>query len=148
MANVIQVRYSKKNYNLDNYREGVCRVGFFEGSQYEGGKTVASVARINEFGLGVPKRPFMRPAVHRNKSQLVDRLRSEYKKAIKDNTNTMDVLAVFGQLVQGLVQNEIINKTYPPNAPSTIKKKGINAPLRDTRLMLHSVRHQEEEIMK
>lgn len=148
MSNSIQVRYTKNKIDLDKYKEGVCRVGFFEGSRYEGGKTVASVARINEFGLGVPKRPFMRPAVHRNKNQLIERLRSEYKKAIRNNTDTIEVLSVFGLLVQGLVQNEIINKTYPRNAPSTIKRKGFDAPLRDTRLMLHSVQHQEEEIMK
>ena len=84
MANTVQVRFTKNNYNPDNYREGVVRVGFFEDSKYEGNKTVASVARINEFGLGVPKRSFMRPAVHRNRSQLIERLRSEYKKAIKE----------------------------------------------------------------
>lgn len=148
MANTIEVRYNKKKFDLDKIKEGIVRVGFFEGTQYEGGKTVASVARYNEFGLGVPRRSFMRPAVHNNRQILVDRLRSEYKKAFKDNGNTMDVLSIFGQLVQGLVQNQIINTNYPPNAPSTIKKKGFNAPLRDTRLMLHSVRHQEEEILK
>lgn len=148
MTNTIQVRYTKNHINLDNYKEGTVRVGFFEGSRYTGGKSVASVARYNEFGLGVPKRSFMRPAVHRNKQQLTERLRSEYKRAIKDNTNTMNVLGVFGELVKGLIQNQIINTNYPPNAPSTIKKKGFNAPLRDTRLMLHSVSHQEEEIQK
>lgn len=148
MANTISVRFEKKNIDLDKIKEGVVRTGFFEGSRYEGGKTVASVARYNEFGLGVPKRSFMRPAVHRNRQILVDRLRSEYKKALRNNTNTMDVLEIFGQLVQGLIQNQIINTTYPPNAPSTIKRKGFNAPLRDTRLMLHSVRYQTEEIMK
>ena len=148
MANTISVRFEKKNLDLDKIKEGVVRTGFFEGSQYEGGKTVASVARYNEFGLGVPKRSFMRPAVHRNRQMLVERLRSEYKKALRNNTNTMDVLEIFGQLVQGLIQNQIINTTYPPNAPSTIKRKGVNSPLRDTRLMLHSVRYQTEEIMK
>lgn len=148
MANTISVRFEKKKLDLDKIKEGVVRTGFFEGSRYEGGKTVASVARYNEFGLGVPRRSFMRPAVHRNRQMLIERLRNDYKKAIYHNTNTMDVLEVFGQVVQGLIQNQIINTTYPPNAPSTIKRKGFNAPLRDTRLMLHSVRYQTEEIMK
>ena len=148
MSNAIQVRYTKNHMNLDNIKEGIVRVGFFEGSKYEGGKTVASVARYNEFGLGVPRRSFMRPAVHANKSQLTARLRSEYTKALKDNSNTMDVLDTFGLLVKGFIQNQIINTNYPPNAPSTIKKKGFNAPLRDTKLMLHSVAHQTEEVIK
>lgn len=148
MANTISVRFEKKNLDLNKIKEGVVRAGFFEGSQYEGGKTVASVARYNEFGLGVPKRPFMRPAVHRNRQMLVERLRSEYKKALRNNTDTMNVLGIFGELVRGLIVNEILTKTYPPNAPSTIKRKGVDAPLRDTKVMLHSVRYQAEEIMK
>ena len=145
---IIQVRYTKNKIDLDKYKEGICRVGFFEGSKYEGNKTVASVARYNEFGLGVPARPFMRPAVHNNRAKLVEILRSKYKMALRNNTNTMEVLGSFGQMVEGLVKNQIINTNYPPNAPSTIKRKGINAPLRDTLLMLNSVSHQEEEIMK
>ena len=145
---IIQVRYTKNKIDLDKYKEGICRVGFFEGSKYEGNKTVASVARYNEFGLGVPARPFMRPAVHNNRAKLVEILRSKYKTALRNNTNTMEVLGSFGQMVEGLVKNQIINTNYPPNAPSTIKRKGINAPLRDTLLMLNSVSHQEEEIMK
>lgn len=164
MTNMMQVRYTKNKMNLDNIKEGIVRVGFFEGSKYEGNLSVAQVARWNELGIGVPKRPFMRPAVHRNKSQLYDRLRSDYKKALANNTNTMDVLDGFGLLVQGLIQNEIINKTYPRNADITIyggwmknKKtgkpfyvegKGKDSPLRNTRVMLNSVSHQEEEIRK
>lgn len=142
------VRTVKKTINIDKYKEGICRVGFFEGSKYEGGKPVASVARYNEFGLGVPRRSFMRPAIHENKQRLVEILRSKYKQAIKDNTDTMEALSVFGEFCKGLIQNQIISGHYKPNARSTIKRKGINAPLRDTRLMLHSVSHQEEEIIK
>lgn len=138
----------RKKLDTTKYKEGICRVGFFEGSKYEGGKTVASVARYNEFGLGVPMRPFMRPALHENKARIISELKSEYKQAIKDNANTMDVLSRMGLKIQGLIQAKIISTTEPPNALSTIKRKGFNAPLRDTLVMLGSVQHQEEEIRK
>lgn len=146
----MSVRSYRKKLDTTKYKEGICRVGFFEGSRYEGGKTVASVAAANEFGVPnrIPARPFMRPAIHQNKAQLIATLRSKYRQALKDNEDTMKVLNDFGIKVQGLIQEQIINTWEPPNAPSTIKKKGLNAPLRDTRLMLHSVQHQEEEIRK
>lgn len=148
MTDAIKVTYKKSNYDLNKLKEGKVRVGFFESSKYEGDKYVAQVARYNEFGLGVPRRSFMRPAVHERKQELVNWLRSDYKKALKDNANTMEVLERFGEMCKGLIQKQIINTTTPPNAPSTIKRKGFNAPLRDTHLMLNSVAHQEEEIVQ
>jgi len=154
----------KKKMDTTKYKEGVVRVGFFESSKYDGGLSVAKVARWNEFGIGVPKRPFMRPAMFENRTKLKEFLRSAYMKAIKDNTDTMKVLERFGEQCKGMIQNQIISTYSPPNSPITIyggwirnKKtgkpvyvegKGFNAPLRDTGIMLHSVQHQEEEIRK
>lgn len=144
----MEVRYSKNNFDVDKLKEGIVRIGFFEGSRYESGKSVAEVARINEFGLGVPARPFMRPAVHSKIPQLVDMLHKDYKITIRNNGDTMKVLDTFGEYVKGLVKEQIISTTTPPNAPSTIKRKGFNAPLRDTKLMLNSVSYQTEEIFR
>ena len=137
-----------KKLDTTKYKEGICRVGFFENSKYSGGKPVAAVAYWNEFGLGVPERPFMRPALHQNRSKLIAMLRSNYKQALKDNTDTLYVLEKFGQMVQGLIQEQIIATIEPHNAPSTIKRKGFDKPLVDTGIMLASVRHQAEEIKK
>lgn len=146
----MSVRSYRKKLDTTKYKEGICRVGFFEGSKYKSTLPVAAVAYWNEYGVPnkIPARPFMRPAIHENRAKLISILRSRYKKALKDNEDTMKVLNDFGIKVQGLIQNQIIDTWYPPNAPSTIKRKGLNAPLRDTRLMLHSVQHQEEEIRK
>ena len=148
MGNSVEVRYTKKEYDLSKLKEGRCRVGFFATAKYADGISVASVARHNEFGTksGVPARPFMRPAIHRNYENLVDLLHRKYTEAIRNNDDTMNVLVQFGMYCQGLIQEQIINTWEPPNAPSTIKRKGFNAPLRDTKVMLHSVSHQEEEV--
>lgn len=148
MTQFANFRITKPNIDLNKYKDGVTRVGFFEDSKYSGGKSVAQVAKYNEFGLGVPMRAFMRPAIHENKQMINEILKSQYKKAIKDNSSTMLVLERLGQYVQGLIQSQIINTYDPPNSPATIKRKGFNKPLVDTGVMLASVRHQEEEIMK
>lgn len=148
MTNTITVYRKKRNYNTNLVKEGIVRVGFFPDSRYDGAKSVAQVARYNEFGLGVPARPFMRPAVHTRKQELTDLLHRTYRQALRDNQDTLGTLEKFGEFVKGLIQEQIVNTTTPPNAPSTIKKKGVNAPLRDTLIMLHSVRFQAEEYKK
>ena len=148
MSNFITVQRKKRNYNTHLVKEGVVRVGFFPGSRYDGETSVAQVARYNEFGLGVPARPFMRPAVHANKAELTNLLHRMYRQAIRDNQNTVVPLERFGEHVKGLIQEQIVKTTTPPNAPSTIKRKGFNAPLRDTLTMLHSVRYEAEEKRK
>lgn len=148
MGKMITVTRKKRNYNTHLLKQGVVRVGFFPDSRYDGGKSVAEVARYNEFGAGVPARPFMRPAVFEHKADLVNLLHRQYRQAIRDNQDTMVVLERFGEYVKGLIQEQIINTNEPPNAPSTIKRKGFNAPLRDTNLMLNSVRYQAEERSK
>lgn len=153
MGNMITVTRKKRNYNTHLLKQGVVRVGFFPQSRYEGndsksGLSVAQVARFNEFGLGVPKRPFMRPAVFEHKADLTNNLHKRYRQAIRDNQDTMMVLENFGKDVAGLIREQIANTNEPPNAPSTIKRKGANTPLRDTRLMLNSVSYQAEERAK
>lgn len=147
MSNFMQVRCEKKNLDLDKFKEGKCRVGFFESAKYDTNLPVATVAQWNEFGTKqhVPARPFVRPAIHSNYENLVDLLHRRYSDAIRNNKDTMAVLFEFGEYCKGLIQQQIINTWSPPNALSTIKKKGFNAPLRDTKTMLHSVSHKEEE---
>lgn len=148
MGNLITVQRKKRNYNTHLVKEGVVRVGFFPDSRYDGNTSVAQVARYNEFGAGVPARPFMRPAVHQRKTDLTNLLHRQYRQALRDNQDTLEVLERFGEYVKGIIQEQIVNTNEPPNAPSTIKKKGFNAPLRDTLVMLHSVRFQAEEHKK
>ena len=144
----LTVRCTRHKMNLDQYKEGIVRVGWFAGTQYSNGQPVASVAYYNEYGKGVPARPFVRPAIHQNQAHLVDLLRTKYKQALRNNDNTLQVLGQFGMYVKGLIQQQIINTNSPPNAPSTIKRKGKNSPLRDTTVMLHSIGHQVEEADK
>lgn len=135
-----------QNFNPKMLKEGVVRVGFFEGSRYDDDTYVAQVARWNEFGIGVPARPFMRPAVFERKQEFNALLRSEYKKALKDNKNTMNVLKKIGEMAVSAIQTQIWSGHYIPNSPATIKRKGRNKPLVDTELMLNSVSYQVQEV--
>lgn len=120
-------------------------VGFFEGETYPDGTSLPMVAAVQEFGAAIdqgthtvviPPRPFMRNTVAHNKSGwgklLGDALRA----------SDMDVKKAFGTLgekVKDQMQAEIIATTDPPNAPSTIAKKGFATPLRASGRLLQGV---------
>lgn len=111
-------------------------VGFFEGEKYPNGKSVAEVAAFNEFGGGkVPPRPFMRTCVERRKNIWKKLVRDELAK----NEDARVTLALLGNRMVEDLKDYIKIWTYPPNAPSTIAKKGFNDPLVETGRMMNSV---------
>lgn len=104
--------------------------------QYPDGTSVAEVAIHNEFGGGnTPPRPFMRTCVQRRSKN--------WKKYLRDNlVRYDDPRHPLSELARNMVddlKDYIKIWTRPPNAPSTIKKKGFNDPLVETGRMMDSV---------
>ena len=94
------------------------QVGFQSDQKYEDGTSIAEVAAHNEFGSSdTPERPFMRQSFG----------------------SAEQALQQLGTLAKGLVQDEIVNGGFAPNAESTIQKKGSEQPLIDTGTMRQSV---------
>ena len=100
--------------------------------------SVADVAAANEFGGGHrPPRPFMRYTLeHRGR---------KWKKILQDILpqyfdNIKKAMEHLGDAAAEDLADMIRIWTAPPNAPSTIKKKGFNDPLVDSGQMMSSVR--------
>ena len=135
------IRFSIKIDDKDIYKQlkkqnGKIEVGFFEGEKYPDGKSVAEVAAFNEFGGGhTPPRPFMRTLVQNHRKIWRNILQDELPK--EDNAHT--ALATLAEYMVDDLKDYIKIWTYPPNAPSTIAKKGFNDPLVDTGRMMNSV---------
>lgn len=145
----IKVELSTKRYNTDKLKDGVVRVGWFEGVRYDEGTPVARVARAHEFGYGVPRRSFIRPVIFRNQSNWRVQLKNAYTSAVANNESTTAVLERFGHHVRGAIQREIWEGHFKPLAPSTIKAKGGRTkPLIDTGFMANSIAVQVEETNK
>lgn len=145
----IKMELTTKHYDTDKLKDGVVRVGWFEGMRYTDNTPVARVARAHEFGYGVPRRSFIRPVLFRNQSSWVVQLHNAYKRAITDNGNTFEVLDRFGHTVRGAIQRNIWEGHFTPLKPSTIKAKGGRTkPLIDTTLMVNSIGVQVEEHKK
>lgn len=115
------------------------RAGFLEGATYANGTSVPTVAAINEFGApsrGIPPRPFFRGMIAAESPHWGDDIGKLLVAADYDATQA---LATMGLEIRDELQASIKAFTDPPNAPSTIAKKGFSQPLIDTGHMWQSV---------
>ena len=91
------------------------------------GVTALEKAVWNNFGIGVPERPFMDIAYATNKAKY----RKLILKALSriDTLNQIKFLNDLGIEAVGDIQNTLVSLKNPPNAESTIALKGSNNPL-------------------
>jgi hypothetical protein len=96
---------------------------------YEGGATVADVASYNEFGTErIPARPFLSGWFDANQSAIEKQLQKAGERITKgqDPEQALDLVA---QWAAGQVQKGISAGVPPPNAASTVARKGSSKPL-------------------
>lgn len=87
----------------------------------------------------IPARPFFRTMVRENQSSWGPQLASVLK---ANDCDAAKALELMGEGMSGQLQDSIRNWSEPPNAPSTVRKKGFNKPLVDQGVMLNSVGKQ------
>lgn len=116
---------------------GTVDVGFFVGTaKYKGGKDVTTVARDNDQGTKrIPERPFMIPAGNKAANKTINITVN----SIAGGMDEQQALSKAAIMFKNAIQREITNLKEPPNAESTILKKGSSNPLIDTGLMRSKV---------
>jgi len=132
-------KYFKELQKLANLE---VQVGFQAGeSKEKDGADVAEIAAYNEFGSSsTPARPFMKQSFEKHKDQLQQAC-DVVNKTITDGGTADQALAKLGVFCKGLVQQEIVDGGFAPNAESTIERKGSSQPLIDTGTMRQSVNY-------
>lgn len=129
---------------LDEMSDMTIEVGFHEGQVADDGSTpLAAIAYWNHFGtvsedgsVAIPARPFM-DALEKQSDQLSAFCTS----AVQNATDAADATKKIGAKSVGMIQKEITDGQWVPNAPSTIKKKGSDKPLIDTGRMRQEVHY-------
>ena len=137
---------------------GHVNVGFLASATYPDGTPVAAVAFWNEVGSGAgvpeglesvaesgpsrPPRPFFKQTIAANSPHWGKDLAEQVKSTGGDGNVA---LGRMGVEIVGEIQESIINFSDPPNAPSTIARKGFDDPLIDTGTMLRSVDFEVEQ---
>ena len=111
----------------------------------DGRLTVGEVATINEYGLGVPERSFLRAWADANEAANLATLRKIGEAVVKGRASAEQGLNQAGLKFVGEIQARITGGIPPANAESTIKKKGSSTPLIDTNQMRSSIRHKVDD---
>lgn len=110
----------------------------------EGGLTNAQVASIHVFGVGVPKRDFMRPGFDQNEKILERDAKSAASEALLGQITPEKALDLVGTNLEDLIVEQIQAGNFEALAPSTVAKKGRSDPLLDTEQMVEAVEHWTE----
>lgn len=133
--------YAKMIANLDATGKLAITVGIHseEGEGDHDGRSIVDIAEANEFGLGVPARPFVSGWAD-NYPDPVGEMRDEAAAALKAGVSPTKRLDALAQVWAGDMQAEISAGIDPENAESTIERKGSSTPLIDTGILRSSIR--------
>ena len=133
--------YSRMLANIDATGRLAITVGIQaeEGAADDNGRSVAEIAETNEFGIGVPARPFVSGWAD-EKTDAVQIMRDDAAAALKAGSSPAQRLDQRAQVWAGEMQARISAGIDPPNAPATVAKKGSSTPLVDTGILRSSIR--------
>jgi hypothetical protein len=114
-------------------------------SKSDGLATVLDIATFNEFGTvkdgktHVPARPFIRGWFDEHRDEAIKRLTNLLKEVVAGRLTEDAALNRFGLWAQTGIQKTVSEGVPPPNAESTVRRKGSSTPLIDTGVMRSSV---------
>lgn len=116
------------------------QVGYWRGEKtYDDGADLVDIAAYNELGTSsIPPRPFMKQSFENHGDDLQNAC-DEVNAAISRGDTAVQALEKLGTFGKALVQQEIRDGEFEPNAPATISKKNSEQPLIDTGTMRQSV---------
>jgi len=86
--------------------------------------------------------PFIVNSFKDNRRKYLSAMKSSSQSILRGIQDVGQVISKLGLLAQGDIQKEMVNISSPPNAPSTIKKKGSSNPTIDSSETKNSVTYQ------
>jgi hypothetical protein len=105
--------------------------------------TIAEVAFWNEYGTSnIPERSFIRATIDANRKRLERETQKLYRKVVDGKIDTKKALDMLGLRIQEMIKQTILEQNDPPNAPSTVERKGFNNPLVDSRQLWRSIAYK------
>lgn len=110
--------------------------------------TLGQVAVVNEFGSKdgrVPERSFIRTTDVDKRDDVYAYLKRKRLDVVSGRETARQVLGEVGAKMKGFIQQKIIAIRTPPNAPSTIARKGSSNPLIAEGQLLRSIEWEYHE---
>ena len=127
---------------LMRLQDGSITVGVHKDTgSYENGETVVNVATYNEYGTpDIPERSFLRSTIAANRAKYKKEFEKAYLEAIRGGMNLRASAAFIGNVARDDIKQKITDIKEPPNAASTVAKKGFDDPLIETRKLWASIK--------
>lgn len=117
-------------------------VGIIDGDRPHGndGATVLEVGLYNEFGTDrIPARSFIRAWFDENEAKNREDLAKLMQSVVTGARTKEQILELLGARFVGEIQARIAEGIDPPNAKSTIERKGSSTPLIETGVLRSSI---------
>lgn len=95
---------------------------------------------VNEFGddsQNIPERSWIRSTFDENEKAMIAAIIQDIRKA--DDMDLPKTIEELGDMMVLLFKRKVEHMRSPPNAPATIRKKGFDDPLIETREMVESI---------
>lgn len=118
------------------------RAGYIKDQSYPNGLKIAENALIQEYGTEkIPARPFLRKTL-KKQGKWVKFVNENFDANQESPMKLKQIAANIGLMMQTDIQESIDSNIPPPNAESTIKKKGSTKTLIDTGTLRNSVQYE------
>lgn len=138
-------------YNkLDQLRRRVSEnsgvfVGVPSGKSGEDGTPLAVIAAANEFGTSrIPERSFLRVPLRANQDDFAKVFRNQLPLVASGELTLFQLMSQLGARAVSVSQEAISSGIQPPNAQSTVERKGSSTPLVDTGRLRQSITYVVE----
>ena len=122
-------------------------VGILEdGAHGDDAASILEIGTFNEFGTEtIRERSFIRAWFDEEEPELRIKFAELMKSVVEGKRTKDEILELMGLYCVGQIQKRMADGVPPPNAPSTIKKKGSSTPLIDTGVLRSSISHRVVE---
>lgn len=136
--------YIKILRELDELQRKEVLVGLQDdGTTSADGVTVAEYGTYNEFGTkNIPERSFMRSTFDNTMAKLSRTKAKLITLVTMGKLDSDDAARLLGEMHETDIKRTIGSGVPPPNAPSTVKRKGSSKTLIDNNLMRSSIRYE------
>lgn len=134
--------FDKLRKTIEELSKHQAKTGWPENPTYEDKyKTkFADVAEYNEFGTTkIPARPFMRTAIAQNEQKWKQVFAEGVRKCVNGGDPPTLALLDAASTAAGDIALVLRDFTTPPNAPSTIERKGKDDPLMESGLLFQNI---------
>jgi len=125
----------------NNLKSEVWEVGVDKDEVYPDRTSVAVVAAANEFGTStIPARSFMRTTVDEQRRIMAKETERDIGRTLDLKEKKGEVLSDTAEKLRDAIKKKIETLSSPANAARTIKQKGFNNPLIETRVMQNAIK--------